>query len=64
MAMSSFVLIMFGFPTRDLNRICNALMLGAHQMLHQNRRPALPVRRRMIDRTLDLLPEFVASGGR
>jgi len=36
----------------------------SNQMLHQNRRPALPVWRRMSNRTLDSLPEPVASGGR
>jgi hypothetical protein len=34
--MTSFVLIMFGFPTGDLNPICNAPMLGAHQVTGPN----------------------------
>jgi len=35
-----------------------------NQVLHQNRRPALQRRVPYVYRTLDSLPEFVASGGR
>jgi hypothetical protein len=37
--MTSFVLIMFGFPTGDLNPICNAPMLGAHHAMHRMSAP-------------------------
>ena len=39
-------------------------MKPSNHLLHQNRRPALPIRKRMIDRALDSLPKPVASGGR
>jgi len=63
--MTSFVLIMFGFPTGDLNPIYNAPMLGAHQQMHRMSAPPCQFNRcRFIERgwsVVALIPTLIGD---